>query len=243
MPLLLLCDFDGTLCEFRADPASVWLSTARRDLLQRICGLSRTTVGIVSGRRLDDVRLRTGLSSRRIFVAGLHGLEIDGGNERFVHADVASARDRAQHIATELRPLITGTPGVFTEDKELSVALHFREAAPNDRRRMADVFSQVVSPALARGEVRVMRGACVLEVLPNIPWTKGDAVKWIRDVVERKAGPHYTVYIGDDTTDEDAFRAIEANGLSIAASDRVSGADFLVDGPAQVERILAGLGA
>ena len=86
-----------------------------------------------------------------------------------------------------------------------------------------------------------MHGSNVLEVLPNIPWNKGHAVEWIRTLVERDGIAPFTVYIGDDATDEDAFRATRGHGLSVTASDRVTGADYEVDGPPQVERLLRGI--
>src|SRR5690606_12838701 len=89
-PLLLLLDFDGTLTEFQPDPAAVYLPARRRDIL---AGLrERATVGVVSGRRLEDVRLRVSLDD--IIVAGLHGLEIAiPGEPGFVHPDLAGAID------------------------------------------------------------------------------------------------------------------------------------------------------
>lgn len=240
-PLLLLCDFDGTLCEFEPDPASVWLSDTRRELLREIASQASTTLGIVSGRRLEDVAMRSGFTTDAIFVAGLHGLEIEGKGERFDHPDLSSARSCAQRIAVALAPLVSPVPGVFIEDKGLSIALHFREASPMDRSFAAGLFDRTVAAAVASGEVRVMAGSNVLEVLPNIAWNKGNAVEWIRSRVERGGIAPFTVYIGDDATDEDAFKATRGHGLSVAASDRVTGADYRVNGPPEVERILAAL--
>lgn len=238
-PLLLLSDFDGTLCEFLPDPAAVWLSTTRRELLLRLSAQPRTTVGIVSGRRLDDVRLRSGLPGPGIFVAGLHGLEIEGRGERFAHPAMDGARRRAQELAAQLRPVVSSIPGAFIEDKDLSIAVHFREAEPAGQALLSEAFAERLRGPLAAGDVRVMRGSCVLEVLPNIAWNKGHAVQWIADRVARDGEHPFTVYLGDDATDEDAFRAITAHGMRIAASDRVTAADYFVDGPAQVEQILA----
>jgi trehalose-phosphatase len=237
-PLLLLCDFDGTLCEFRPDPTEVWLPEPRRDLLERIAGRHGVTVGIVSGRRLDDVRARTSLAADGVFVAGLHGLEIEGPGEHFVHPEIGDARSRAQAIGSALQPEIAAMPGVHIEDKDLSVALHYREASPEDQRRAGDIFSRTVAGWLSAGQIRVMRGACVLEALPNIAWNKGSAVDWIRQRVTRLAAAPFVVYMGDDITDEDAFRAVKGHGLSVACSDRVTGADHAVDGPPAVEQIL-----
>lgn len=240
--LLLLSDFDGTLAEFQADPAAVQLPERVQALIGSLTSAAGTAVGIVSGRRAADVRKRSGLTREQGFAAGLHGLEIDGpAGVSFVHPEIAAARGRVHVIAAELRPLAASLPGAFVEDKELSVALHFREASPRDQEFAADSFDRLVEPAVAAGEVRVMRGACVREVLPAIAWTKGHAVTWIRQHVASASDDPFTVYIGDDVTDEDAFWATHGHGLSIAASDRVGGADYRLHGPADIERLLIAL--
>ena len=235
--LLLLLDFDGTLTEFQADPDAVYLPAPRREIL---AGLQeRATIGVVSGRRLEDVRKRVSLDG--IIVAGLHGLEISIPAERFVHPDLASAMDVITEVGDRLRESIEDLPGVFVEDKGASVALHFRQANAGDQQKAIDAFAGATTPAVERGLVRVMRGSNVLELLPNIDWNKGSAVRWIAERVQQQAGPMFTIYIGDDVTDQDALDMIEsAGGLAIAASDRVT-ASARLDGPAGVERFLSAL--
>jgi trehalose 6-phosphate phosphatase len=238
--LLLCCDFDGTLVEFQADPAAVWLPEERRGLLQRFVDHPRASVGIVSGRRLADIRERTGLAEPAWF-AGLHGLEIEGGGEHFVHPQVAEARALVQGLSRVLAPRVAGRPGAFIENKDLSVAVHFRESPPAVQAEVASAFEQLTRPAIETGRLRVMHGSSVLELLPNIPWNKGDAVRWIDERVRRHGGPVLPVYLGDDVTDQDAFRELEGRGIRVAASNRVTGGDFEVDGPAGITALLAAL--
>ena len=236
--LLLLLDFDGTLSEFQADPDAVYLLPSRRQLL---VGLQqRATVGIVSGRRLDDVRRRVSLDD--IIIAGLHGLEIEvPGDPGFVHPDLANAIGVITNVGRHLRASIDGLRGVFVEDKGASIALHFREADAEDQLTAIDIFAAATTSVVERGRVRVMRGSNVLELLPNIDWNKGSAVRWIAERIQHRAGPSFIVYIGDDVTDQDALDFVEtADGLAIAASDRVT-APARLDGPAGVERFLSAL--
>jgi trehalose-phosphatase len=236
--LLLLLDFDGTLTEFQPDPAAVSLPPLRREIL---AGLQRrATIGVVSGRRLDDVRRRVPLDG--IVVAGLHGLEIEiPGEPGFVHPDLANAIDVIRDAGQQLRESIGGLRGVFVEDKGASFALHFREADAQDQRKAIDAFAQVTTPAVERGLARVMRGSNVLELLPNIDWNKGSAVRWIAEGISQRCGPVFLVYAGDDVTDQDALDFVDgAGGLAIAASDRVT-APIRFDGPAGVERFLSAL--
>lgn len=237
-PLVLLFDFDGTLCEFQPDPEAVFLPPERRDLLAAL--RDHATVGVVSGRRLDDVRARCGVDD--LVVAGLHGLEIEGFGERFVHMDLDAAGAAIADVSRALRDLVKPLPGAFVEDKGASVALHFRESDADAQRIAIDGFAAAAAAHIESGRLRLMRGSFVLELLPNIDWNKGHAVKWIRERAERQLGPSFLVYVGDDVTDQDAFAAVEDDGLPIAASDRVT-ANARLDGPPAVERFLAALRA
>lgn len=234
--LLVLLDFDGTLAEFKADPTDVYLPESRRAILRQL--QQRATVGVISGRRLDDVRARCGVDG--IIVAGLHGVEIEGFGERFVHPDVEAAGAAIAQVRTALEESTRGLPGVFVEDKGASVALHFREADPAGQRAAVEIFEAAAKPHVDRDQLRVMRGSRVLELLPNIDWNKGHAAMWIVDRLRQHDGDAFVIYIGDDVTDQDAFRAVESGGLPIAASDRVTAKERL-DGPVAVERFLAAL--
>jgi len=91
------------------------------------------------------------------------------------------------------------------------------------------------------GRLRLLPGSCVIELLPGAAWHKGSALQWIRERVERAFGPTFTIYVGDDVTDEDAFNAVGKEGLTISASERAAGAAFSVAGPEGVKRLLHSL--
>ena len=236
--LLLLFDFDGTLCPFHPDPSAVWLADERRDHLLTIG--TRATIAIVSGRRLDDVRRRAGLPAST-FCAGLHGLEIEGGGEYFIHPDAPAAADLLASLEGVLTRALAGLPGVFVEQKTYALVAHFRSADDKGAARARDQVLTVAQPHIDGGRLRLLQGASVLELLPNTPWNKGHAVDWIRQRVRAEHPDVTCVYVGDDVTDEDAFRTLQNRGLSIAASDRVRGADYRIEGPDDVGRLLAKL--
>jgi trehalose-phosphatase len=236
--LLLLLDFDGTLCEFNPDPKAVFLSDARRKLLMELHDRQDATIGIISGRRLEDVRRRARLPADN-FHAGLHGLEIEGDGEKFEHPDVHKTVNVVRELVGGLTTAVSRFAGAFVEDKMLSVVAHYREVSPQDIPAVISAVESHVEPCIASGQMRIMQGASMIEILPNIDWNKGHAIQWIRERVASSSDlPTACVYVGDDVTDEDAFRAIRGRGLSVAASNRPSGADFVVDGPAEVEELL-----
>jgi trehalose-phosphatase len=235
--LLLLIDFDGTLCEFDPDPDAVHLPDRRRELLLDLGNRPDVTLGIVTGRRLEDVRRRTQLGSGTYY-AGLHGLQISGPGVTFVHPDVANATHALRKLVYTLGLEFKSIPGVFVEDKTYSIAAHFREASALDAARVPEIVQTHAASLFADGTLRSMSGAAVIELLPNIDWNKGNAVAWIREMVASTHADPAVVYIGDDVTDEDGFRVVRSTGLAIAASDRIAGAHFHIDGPPAVEQVL-----
>jgi trehalose-phosphatase len=235
---LVLMDFDGTLVDFRIDPASVTLPESRQVLLQKLGRRSDLSGGIVSGRRITDLRERVP-AAPSLFFAGLHGLEIEGPDLRFAHNAAAFAAPAISILAKELRRAVKPLPGVFIEDKTLSLVLHTRGASKADQLHAITRFNALAEPFLADGTLRQQHGDYILELLPNIDWAKGDAVRAIiRHVETHTKEPVWPVYIGDDATDEDAFEEVGTTGLTIAVTKRAAGAAFVVDDPAAVERFL-----
>ena len=236
-PLILL-DFDGTLADFKINPSDATLPESRQVLLQALGRRSDYSAGIVSGRRIADLRERVPPVAS-MFFAGLHGIEIEGPDLRFMHNAVGFAAPAVGILATDMRRAVKPLPGVFIEDKTLSVVLHTRGASTADRLHAVTRFKALAEPVLSEGTLRLQHGDHILELLPNVEWAKGDAVRAIiRHVETHTKETVWPVYIGDDETDEDAFEAIGGNGLTIAVTSRAAGAAFMVENPAAVECFL-----
>lgn len=234
---ILLLDFDGTLAEFSTDPAAPQLTPERWDHLDRISLQPDVMVGIVSGRRLDDLRARTRLPDR-VYHAGLHGLEIEIAGRRTGHPDLYAAAQRLEGLADAVSRLAADFPGAFIEDKGASVAVHARGVAPSQREAVFAKADILAVPWIAERLVRRLEGNAVVEYLPNIPGHKGDATQWITDDVETRTGkPTWVAYLGDDITDEDAFRAI-TSGISVLVGLRPTSATHKLDGITDVDHFL-----
>ena len=231
-------DFDGTLAEFQIDPDAVLLTPARQILLNTLSERADLSAAIVSGRRISDLRLRVP-AAPSFFFAGLHGLEIEGPGLRFAHNAASIAAPAVNLLAKDLRRAVRPLPGVFVEDKTYSVVLHTRGASKADRLHATTRFNALAAPFLSEGTLRLQPGDNILELLPNVDWAKGDAVRAIMRHVEVETREVvWPVYIGDDATDEDAFEQIGSNGLTVAVGRRPNGAAFQVDGPHAVECLL-----
>lgn len=237
---VLLLDFDGTVAEFNSDPTAPELTQARWDWLYQIARKPGVSLGIVSGRRLDDLRRRTRLPDH-VYHAGLHGLEIEVDGKRTTHPDLAAAEAHVAGLAPALMPLLDEYPAAYIEDKGASVAVHCRRM-PKDVHGSVFARSDALAVRwIADGHVRRLEGNAVVEYLPNISGHKGEATGWIIANIEAKfARQPWVAYIGDDLTDEDAFRAIEC-GIGVLVGLRPTSATHKVDGIPDVDRLLGWL--
>ncbi len=237
---VLLLDFDGTLAEFNPDPAAPELTPERHDKLLRIAEHPAVSLGIVSGRRLDDLRRRTRLPDH-VYHAGLHGLEIEINGTRTTHPDLPCAIERLEGMAGCLRKLLDEFPAAFIEDKGASVAVHARRLPKDMQPRVFARADVCAVPWIAKNYVRRLEGNAVVEFLPNIEGHKGDATRWIvADVETKLQRPAWVAYIGDDITDEDAFRAITM-GIGVLVGLRPTSATHKLDGITDVDRFLSWL--
>jgi len=226
----LFLDFDGTLAPLAPRPDQAWLKSETRRLLTRIS--RRVPVAVLSGRSLSDIRFRVGIKG--IVYAGNHGLEIDGEGLRYRMEGEEDWRRRLRSLGTRLRDGLKGLPGILIEDKGYTLSVHYRLAGGAVRRRAGRLLAGCLRPLRRRGQVRVGRGKAVWEIRPPIDWDKGSAVAWILRQPEFQG--RWPLYIGDDETDQDAFRAIRKIGLGIAVGPpgKKGWARYAVRGPRDV---------
>lgn len=229
----LLLDFDGTLSEIVSEPGAAALVDGAAAALRRLAG--RCPVAIVSGRELDDLRAHVGVEG--LWYAGCHGFELlapDGTTH--IHDAAPGAQRALAEAAAELRARLSGIEGIRLEIKRFAVAVHYRLVAPD---RVAAVVAAVHEQARTQG-LRVTGGRKVVELRPDIDWDKGTALDWILGHLTVPALP---IYVGDDLTDEDAFDAVESDGLSLVVrhdedGDRRTAARFALPGTAGVRAFL-----
>lgn len=228
--LALFLDFDGTLVPIAPRPEEAWLTSDLRGLLRRLS--RRVPVAIISGRSLADIRSRVGV--KEIVYVGNHGLEIDGCGLRYRMKDADSWRRSLKILGRQLRENLEILPGIFVEDKGCTLSIHYRLARGAVRRRAARWFLEWLKPFQRRRQIRLGRGKAVWEIHPPIDWDKGRAVTWI--LGQPRFRRRWPLYIGDDETDQDAFRAIRRIGLGIAVGppEKKGSAHFAVRGPREV---------
>ncbi len=233
-------DFDGTLSEIVKDPDSARLSDGAADALTALS--AQCPVAILSGRDLADVRQRIGLPG--IWYAGSHGFELTGPNgEHHQNEEAAQSVPVLAEAAAELAEQLEHIPGVVVEHKRFGVAVHYRNAARAD---VGEVAAAVRSAA-QRTALRVTTGREVIELRPDVDWDKGKTLRWVLDYIadeKRREGPSTSspllpIYLGDDITDEDAFDAVQDDGVAILVrhsddGDRATAAGYALDDPDRV---------
>jgi len=238
--LVVLSDFDGTLASFDVDPSAPRLSDESRRALEMLASCRDVTVGLVSGRRIDDLARRTALPDH-VYLAGLHGLEIRHGHHAWHHPDLVDSHDLADRVAAAIDAAVGGVPGVRLEHKGPSLTVHVRAVEPARRNEVLRTAIDVARPWLDSDELKVLDASEAVELLPNIAWNKGDAVRWIVDDVEAHARQKvWCIFFGDDVTDEEAFRAVR-DGLTVVVGQRPSLARLRLNSPADVAAVLLGV--
>lgn len=205
--LLLGLDFDGTLTPIARDPDAPTLPESVERSLRTLASRPDTQVAIISGRELDDLRGRATISD--VIYAGNHGLELyRDGNETVV--GVTEQQQAAlRKIYTRLRSTVSDVPGCHIEDKGVTLTVHVRETPPG---RVEKVRDAVVTVTGETGDVHVTTGKQVFEIRPSVDHDKGTTMQHLEDEVP---ADWLTLYLGDDTTDEDAFEAIQPEGVGI----------------------------
>ncbi|MBU1869152.1 MAG: trehalose-phosphatase [Candidatus Omnitrophica bacterium] len=214
-PIFLFLDYDGTLTPIVDSPKKAFISKKTKKVLEALIKTPGYKIAVVSGRRLEDVRRKVGL--RGIIYVGNHGLEIEGPKIGYSAPVPSGYRLALRKIKKELVDNLSVFKGVFVEDKGLSLSLHFRLAKKELIPKIKTVFHETAILHIAKGYIRIRTGKMVLEVRPALNWDKGKVVLWLmaRQKYALNGTPFLPIYIGDDDTDEDAFRALKNRGVTV----------------------------
>ncbi len=221
--VLVVFDYDGTLAPIAPTPAQARMRASTRRLLKRTATLYPCVV--ISGRSLADITRR--LAGIPLWsIAGNHGVEPWDAATGYA----TRVRGWTDLLARRLPP----RSGVVVENKRYSVAVHYRNA--QDRRRARRAIDDAIADI--RG-ARIVGGKAAVNLVPRGAPHKGIALERAR----RLLACDTAIYVGDDDTDEDAFRAApSARLLSIRVGRaRRSSADHYLKNQAEIDDLLSAL--
>ena len=231
----IFLDFDGTLSPIARTPDSAVLPGSTKKIINELSRSSKVKLAVISGRKLSDIKTVVGIN--KIIYAGNHGMEIEGkGIKRIVKVPKWFTAEKRK-IRTDIRSKMHGIKGILIEDKGYTLALHYRLTKRTERDKIKKYFNRVAAPFLVNGRIKIRKGKMLYEVRPNIKWDKGKAVKWLMKGSSMKNT--LPIYIGDDETDKDAFKALKNRGITIFVGSRMKyGAKYYLRNTKDVRRFL-----
>ncbi|CAH9112722.1 unnamed protein product [Cuscuta epithymum] len=215
--IVMFLDYDGTLSPIVADPDSAHMSAAMRATVKSL--VSHFPTAIVSGRSINKVYGFVQLPE--LYYAGSHGMDIigpsrgpqfkkGGGTNNIQHQPAANFIPVIQQVYKTLVEKTSRIPGANVEDNKFCVTVHFRCVEDKYWKELIEIVREVMK---GHSGLRLSSGRKVMEIRPVIDWDKGQALTFL---LKSLGYAHSTrvcpIYIGDDRTDEDAFRVLRESG-------------------------------
>lgn len=235
-PVLLMLDYDGTLVPIAPTPAEARPDGELLALLERLSRQPGLVPAVVSGRGSADLAALLPVP-RLILVAGHGACWRPPGRPSFSPLAFYGGGPVTQikALAGLARHLTAGEQGFIVEEKDASVALHYRLAAPAAARRVCHEFISVAGQLTGNVFFQILKGKKMVEIRAGSV-NKGTAARFLSG---RYGG--CPVFVGDDVTDEDAFLAVGAGGFTVlvAARPRYSAARFCLGTPGEVRAFLS----
>ncbi len=241
--ILLLADYDGTLATIVGRPEDALLSPDARRKLRALAAKKDYSVGVISGRQLAEVKSLVDIKG--LYYSGNHGLEIEGPGLDYVHPRADSARPVMRELAAKLAEALGNITGIIIQEKGLSLSVHYR-LAPAKEAVVTAAVKRITARPLEAGLIKVYPMKKLWEIRPTVDWDKGKAVQYIGGQIKDalQLSRLLTVYLGDDTTDDDVFKILhlpDGWGVFVSGEKAASSACYYLNSVAEVEEFLGRL--
>lgn len=231
---LLMLDFDGTLSSIVPSPDKAKIYPLAKIALQKLLKHKNIIVAIVSGRALKDVKNKVGIKG--LIYAGSHGLEWQIGNKTFSAKIPQEYIKILPQIRKQLILLARRHKGAKLEDKGLALAFHYRQVSSDAQRLVKNQANLILLPFMKQKILEIIQSKKALDVRPRAKWTKGQFSLYLKKKYE-KTKP-LVIYIGDDATDEDAFKVLRQDITIKVGKNNNSLAKYFLKNPNQVASFL-----
>ncbi|CAM0903451.1 unnamed protein product [Alopecurus aequalis] len=248
--IALFLDYDGTLSPIVSDPEKAFMSPEMRAAVKNVAKFCPTAV--VSGRSRDKVFEFVKL--KELYYAGSHGMDILLSSTDSQSKANDNKEGKLFQPASEFLPMISeinkslveatrSIKGANVENNKFCVSVHYRNVDKKDWKLVAEIVDEILK---AFPRLKLTTGRKVLEVRPVIDWDKGKAVEFLLQSL-RLDDPESVlpIYIGDDRTDEDAFKVLrERNcgyGILVSQVPKETQAFYSLTCPSEVMEFLTSL--
>lgn len=225
--IVVFLDYDGTLSPIVNDPDRAFMSDPMRSAVREVA--KRFPTAIISGRSRDKVYEFVKLDE--VYYAGSHGMDIRGppqlpksyddkfqtrsvdkkGNEFVIFQPAQEFLPAIKEMLKVLDKKTRGIQGVVIEDNRFCISVHYRHVSESDYGLLHENVQSVLGKY---PHFHLTKGKKVMEIRPSIKWNKGHALEYLLDTLGFTDSDNVLpVYIGDDRTDEDAFKVLKSKGL------------------------------
>jgi trehalose 6-phosphate synthase/phosphatase len=229
---LLFIDYDGTLMNFHEDPQAVFPDEEVLGLLTSLAADPKNSVVVNSGR--DRTTLEKWLGHLDVEMAAEHGVWMKENDKWHLNPNVVDGW--MPKVRELLENLVARTPGSFIEEKDYSLAWHYRSIDRDLGQKRVREFRDMLSYLIQNQDLQVLEGNKVVEI-KNAGVNKGKATShWVQ-----KSDWDFILGIGDDATDEDIFAALPEWGVSIKVGSDRTAARFNLSGVSEVRKMFKGL--
>ncbi|XP_051144038.1 probable trehalose-phosphate phosphatase J isoform X2 [Andrographis paniculata] len=223
--IVMFLDYDGTLSPIVDDPDRAFMSESMRATVRKLARYFPTA--IVSGRCRDKVYNFVRLAE--LYYAGSHGMDIKGPSKGCKYK-----------VYKALLEVTKDTPGAKVENNKFCVSVHFRRV---DEEEWTELAKRVGLVLEGYPSLRLTQGRKVLEIRPTIKWDKGKALEFLLESLGyANCADVFPIYIGDDRTDEDAFKVLRERGqgfgILVSRTPKDTNASYSLQEPSEVMAFL-----
>lgn len=243
--IVMFLDYDGTLSPIVQDPESAVMTEDMRDAVRSVA--QHFPTAIVSGRGRDKVFNFVKLEE--LYYAGSHGMDIwapKTGSNLKANGDGILCQPAIdflpviEEVFQTLTEKMESIPGAMVENNKFCLSVHFRCVAEEEWDGLGEQVRAVLE---GYPDLRLTKGRKVLEIRPSIKWDKGNALEFLLEALGFAGrGDIFPIYIGDDRTDEDAFKVLRKTGqgigILVTKSPKETGGSYSLREPDEVKEFL-----
>lgn len=234
---ILMLDFDGTLAPIVQSPEEAALSIKTKNLLQELSQKTNLYLAIISGRKLKDIKEKIGLPN--IIYGGNHGLEGEIFEKKYSFPITNTTISTLEKIQKRLDKISSQFKGTIVENKKLGLSFHYRLAEREQIPKCILLLNKALKLYVEKKLVSVIAGKKVLEIVPNVNWNKGHFADLVIKQIKGKTRKHpVVIVIGDDKTDEDAFKYLKNDITIVVGKSHQSTAKYYLKNPTEVVKFL-----